>query len=157
MAEKLEKHSQIIIIQNTKTKIMVSIDTKNKLVIVTGDDSGEKTQEQDIVRDIMTMVEVSGMNDFYLRMSGINQDIAERVENHIATAVGVKKVFDYLQNEYVESDVTSGEYIYSVVLPIGIGSWEAVTEGVNRFLEWDESDEKVEVWASDRGWEVKEA
>jgi len=71
----------------------------------------------------------------------------------------MKEVFEYLLKEYTNSEVVSGEFIHSAVIPKNLGITavykEDVVFGVQSFLNWDESEETFEVVERDNGWVIK--
>ncbi len=64
------------------------------------------------------------------------------------------EVFELLQADYVGSDVTSGEMIYSTELSLGFTE-SSVREGIQTFLDWDDSEETFELERGDKHWIVK--
>lgn len=64
------------------------------------------------------------------------------------------EVFEILYADYVGSDVTSGEMIYSTELSLEFTE-SSVREGVQTFLDWDDSEETFELERGDKHWIVK--
>ena len=64
------------------------------------------------------------------------------------------EVFELLQADYVGSDVTSGEMIYSTELSLGFTE-SSVRKGIQTFLDWDDSEETFELERGDKHWIVK--
>jgi hypothetical protein len=64
------------------------------------------------------------------------------------------EVFELLQADYVGSDVTSGEMIYSTELSL-VFTESSVREGIQTFLDWDDSEETFELERGDKHWIVK--
>jgi hypothetical protein len=64
------------------------------------------------------------------------------------------EVFELLQADYVGSDVISGEMIYSTELSLGFTE-SSVREGIQTFLDWDDSEETFELERGDKHWIVK--
>ena len=67
----------------------------------------------------------------------------------------------YLRLLYEDSEVTSGEFIHSVVIPNPFSdrnteiTQNQATKGIQAFLDWDESDETFRVEKHDDGWHIK--
>lgn len=65
-------------------------------------------------------------------------------------------VFVLLQTEYYDSEVTSGEFIHTVKIPDNILGNDIqrddVIEGIQRFLDWDDSDEEFDVIKFGKTW-----
>lgn len=68
----------------------------------------------------------------------------------------VRVVFSILKNEYFHSDVTSGEFIHTVSIPDNsLGNEitkEDVIEGIQSFLNWDESEVTFDVIKFGNTW-----
>jgi hypothetical protein len=69
----------------------------------------------------------------------------------------IDNVFKYLVTGYEDSEVTSGEFIHSLVIPQKINGEELnefhVIKGIQAFLEWDGSDETFKVtYDRVKGW-----
>jgi hypothetical protein len=64
------------------------------------------------------------------------------------------EVYDILCDEYLHSDVTSGEMIYSTTLSLKFSEGD-VREGVQTFLDWDDSPETFELERGDKHWIIK--
>lgn len=64
------------------------------------------------------------------------------------------EVYYALMKEYVTSEVTSGEMIYSTKIPLRFNENE-VREGIQKFLDWDDSAETFELEKGTNYWVVK--
>ena len=64
------------------------------------------------------------------------------------------EVYDILCDEYLHSDVTSGEMIYSTTLSLKFSEGD-VREGVQTFLDWDDSPETFKLERGDKHWVIK--
>lgn len=64
------------------------------------------------------------------------------------------EVYDILCDEYLHSDVTSGEMIYSTTLSLKFSEGD-VREGVQTFLDWDDSPETFKLERGDKHWIIK--
>lgn len=62
-------------------------------------------------------------------------------------------IFDLLIDEYRNSDVCSGELIYSVKIPLLYGE-EDVRCGIQMFLNWDESEEIFGLKKNRKYWKI---
>ena len=65
-----------------------------------------------------------------------------------------QKVFEILKKEYARSEVVSGEFIHSTILTLGF-SEEIVRKGIQKFLDWDESEETFEIEQGRLHWIIK--
>jgi hypothetical protein len=95
----------------------------------------------------MRMVKnVMKMETYYLKIN------MENVKAHL--------VFVFLQSEYFNSDVTSGEFIHSVKMPkklLGNDlSEDDIKQGIQLFLNWDESPETFDVIKIGEVWYTTE-
>lgn len=75
-----------------------------------------------------------------------------------------KWIFDYLKALYVNSEVTSGEFIHTVKFPVYRKSdsspdthdidlnYESVKIGIQRFLDWDDSPEEFDIIGFGNHW-----
>jgi len=67
---------------------------------------------------------------------------------------------DFLKRQYVTSEVTSGEFIHTVKIPENLGKGkvtkEEVVEGVQEFLNWDESSETFDIIKFGESWYTTE-
>lgn len=63
--------------------------------------------------------------------------------------VEIELVFAELKKQYIDSDVTSGEFIHTALIPEKINFKELneyhVIRGIQTFLDWDESEERFSV------------
>ena len=78
----------------------------------------------------------------------------EDIENYIdvyASDDRSDEVFDILSDEYLHSDITSGEMIYSTTLSLEYNEGD-VREGVQTFLDWDDSPETFKLVRGDKHW-----
>lgn len=62
-------------------------------------------------------------------------------------------IFDLLIDEYRNSDVCSGELIYSVKIPL-LYDEDEVRCGIQMFLDWDESEEIFGLKKNRKYWKI---
>jgi hypothetical protein len=60
-----------------------------------------------------------------------------------------------LKDQYITSDVVSGEFIYSAEIP-SVFTEAEVRYGIQQFLDWDESPATFELEANEPHWIIKE-
>lgn len=63
-------------------------------------------------------------------------------------------IFNILKKEYVDSEVVSGEMIYSTELSLEFSEAE-VREGIQAFLDWDESPATFQLKRGETHWIVE--
>lgn len=64
-------------------------------------------------------------------------------------------IFNILQKEYFYSEVVSGEFIYSTELSLEFSEAE-VREGIQAFLDWDESPATFKLERGETHWIVED-
>lgn len=75
-------------------------------------------------------------------------------ETHFNVHDRSDEVYDLLVKEYMSSDVVSGEMIYSTKIPLEFTEGD-VREGIQTFLDWDDSAERFALERGDKHWVVK--
>lgn len=75
-------------------------------------------------------------------------------ETHFNVHDRSDEVYDLLVKEYMSSDVVSGEMIYSTKIPLEFTEGD-VREGIQAFLDWDDSAERFALERGDKHWVVK--
>ena len=64
--------------------------------------------------------------------------------------ITIEHIVDHLQKKYMFSDVTSGEWVHCTTISGGY-SKEIAVEGMQTFLDWDESDETFDLFRNHGG------
>lgn len=65
-----------------------------------------------------------------------------------------EEIYELLREEYVSSDVTSGEMIFSIKISMEYNESD-VREGIQKFLDWDGSEETFNLKMGKKYWKVK--
>ena len=70
---------------------------------------------------------------------------------------GEKDLLEAIKKEYADSEVTSGEFIFSLTFSYSYSEQEVI-EAVQDFLDWDESDEEFEIYLhpSTKFWRISD-
>jgi hypothetical protein len=115
-------------------------------------------QERFKCDDQMALAILDKAFDYPSTNSEINDAIARAAEEFGIEpndeSEGKIKVFELLKTEYLKSDVVSGEFIHSAVIPLGF-SMDDVRGGIELFLDWDESDESFDLEKGELNWIIK--
>jgi hypothetical protein len=97
--------------------------------------------------------------EFELSLGNISPEKAEVYEDSSLRAISESTVVEWIQeglkSMYVYSEVTSGEFIHGEILyGYALIPENIIREGVQAFLDWDESPEEFELEFDDQ-WKIK--
>lgn len=94
-------------------------------------------------------------NDATMEQIWLAIDIVGEIEG--LTPIGgedrSEEIFEQLKSEYVDSDVTSGEFYSQVEISMDYTEDE-VREGIQMFLDWDESEAEFELEEGEEFWNI---
>jgi hypothetical protein len=77
----------------------------------------------------------------------------ENVTGEQHTCDKSEEVYQQMKHEYVKSDVTSGEFYVYVKISVAYTENE-VRKGIQRFLDWDESEAKFDLKKNKKYWKI---